>query len=148
MDLKQGLINASTGIFPQFGMNSIFQGGIEENQLASANQVNILIGFSGGLTGTIVISFNKATAVKIASSMMKCKEINTLDIVAWSAISEITGMIAGQAMANVGSEAKINFSPPTVVTGERIFLLISRLKSNKLTFKLDDNLYNISYCIE
>ncbi len=148
MDLKEGLINASTDIFPQFGMNSIFQGGIEENQLASANQVNILIGFSGGLVGTIVISFSKATAIKIASSMMKKKEIDTLDIVAWSAISEVTNMVAGQAMANMGSETKINFSPPTVVTGERIFLLISRLKSNKLTFKLDDHLYNISYCIE
>lgn len=148
MDLKQGLINASTDIFPQFGMNSYFQGSIEENQLASINQVNILIGFTGGLVGIIVISFNKDTAVKIASAMTRNKEIDTLDIVAWSAISEITNMIAGQAMANASPEMKISFSPPTIVAGERIFALISRVKSNKLVFKLDDNLYNISYCIE
>ena len=148
MDFKQGLINASTEVFPQFGMEALFQGGIQENQLASANQVNILIGFSGGLVGTIVISFNKITAMKIASSMMKGMEVSTLDIIAWSAIGEITTMITGHATAQVDSESKISFSPPTIVTGERIFLVISRLKSEKLTFKLDNNLFNISFCLE
>lgn len=147
MDLKQGLIHATEEIFPQFHMDVLFQGAIEENQLASANQVNILIGFSGGLVGNMVIGFNKATAMKIASSMMNM-QVDTLDIIAWSAIGEITTMIAGNAMANVESEAKISFSPPTIVNGERIFLLISRLKSNKLTFRLDNNLINISFCIE
>jgi chemotaxis protein CheX len=148
VDLKQGLIDASTEIFPRFGLTSILQGGIEENQLASANQVNILIGFSGGLVGTIVIGFNKVTASKIVSSMMRGMEVNSLDLIAWSAIGEITTMVAGRAMALVGSKAVINFSPPTIVTGERIFLVISRLKSEKLSFKLGDNLYNISFCIE
>ena len=148
MDIKQGLIDAATEIFPQFGMNALFQGGIQENQLATANQVNILIGFSGGLTGTVVVGFNKITALKIASSMMKGMDVSTLDVIAWSALGEITTMIAGNAMAHMDSEAKINFSPPTIVTGERIFLVISRLKSDKLTFKLDNNLFNISFCLE
>lgn len=147
MDLKQGLIDASMEIFPQFAMSPYFQGDVEENQLASANQVNILIGFSGGLTGNLVIGFNKPTALKIASSMMK-SEVNSLDIIAWSAIGEITTMIAGNAMAKAGGEKKISLSPPTVITGERIFLLISRLKSSKLSFRLDCNLFNISFCLE
>ena len=148
MDIKQGLIDAATEVFPQFGMNALFQGGIQENQLATANQVNILIGFSGGLVGTVVVGFNKITALKIASSMMKGMDVSTLDVIAWSALGEITTMIAGNAMARMDSETKINFSPPTIVTGERIFLVISRLKSDKLTFKLDNNLFNISFCLE
>jgi chemotaxis protein CheX len=148
MDFKQGIINASTEVFPQFGMNALFQGDIQENQLSSINQVNILIGFSGGLVGTIVISFNKATALKIASSMMRGMEISVLDVIAWSAIGEITTMIAGHATAYMDAKTKIDFSPPTIVVGERIFLVISRLKSDKLTFRLDNNLINISYCLE
>jgi chemotaxis protein CheX len=148
MDLIQGLIDASTEVFPQYGMNSLFQGYIEENQLASANQVNILVGFSGGLVGNIVIGFKKSTALKIVSSMLGGLEVSTLDALSKSAIGEITTMIAGHAMAHLDSKTMISFSPPTIVTGERIFLVISRLKSDKLTFKLGDDLYNISFCIE
>jgi chemotaxis protein CheX len=148
MDLKEQLIQSSTKIMPQFGLKAEFQGAIEENQLSSANQVNILIGFSGGLTGNIVAGFKKTTALKVISTMMGGMGVTALDVLGRSAIGEITTMIAGNAMEGMGTKAAISFSPPTIVTGERIFLVISRLKANKLTFKLGDDLFNISFCLE
>ncbi|HEY5585765.1 MAG TPA: chemotaxis protein CheX [Ruminiclostridium sp.] len=148
MDLKEQLIQSSTNILPQFGLRTEFQGAIEENQLSSANQVNILIGFSGGLTGNMVVGFKKTTAFKVISTMMGGVDVTALDVIGSSAIGEITTMIAGNAMAGMEAKTPIIFSPPTIVTGERIFLIISRLKANKLTFRLGDDLFNISFCLE
>jgi hypothetical protein len=34
------------------------------------------------------------------------------------------------------------------VVGKKLYLVISRLKSYKLTFELDEYLYDLSFCIE
>ena len=148
MDLKTALISASQEIFSAYGMNPEFQGEIEETQLSSANQVNILIGLSGGLKGNIVVGFKKPSALKLVSKMMGGMEVTSFSDFAKSALGEATNMLSGSAIIKLNHPVVINLSPPTIVTGERIFLIISRVKSNKLTFKAGDDIFNIAFCIE
>jgi chemotaxis protein CheX len=148
MDLKNALVSASREIFSAYGLNSEFQGEIEETQLSSANQVNILIGLSGGLKGNIVLGFKKNYAFKLVSKMMGGLEVSSFNDFVKSALGEVINMVSGSAIAKLNNPALINLSPPTIITGERIFLLISRVKSNKLTFKSGDEMFNIAFCIE
>ena len=148
MDLKNALISATQEIFSVYGMNPEFQGEIEESQLSSANQVNILVGLSGGLKGNIVMGFKKPSAFKLISKMMGGLEVSSFSELAKSALGEATNMLSGSAISKLNHPVVINLSPPTIVTGERIFLIISRVKSNKLTFKAGDDMFNIAFCLE
>lgn len=148
MDLKLSVTNSVDEIFPMFGLTAEFQGEIEEAQLSSANPVNVLIGLSGGIKGSIVIGLKRPTALKIVSSMMGGMEVNSLDSIAKSALGEAANMIVGSTVAKLQASNVITSSPPTLVTGERVFLVISRVKSRKLSFRMNDDMFNISYCIE
>jgi chemotaxis protein CheX len=148
MDIKKALIDGINEVLYQFGINPLYVGETEDEKLSSAQPVNILIGLSVGMRGNIVLGLNQVTALKIVSSMMGGTPVNTLDDIAKSALAEFTNMVLGSATAKLNSTIKVDYSPPTVVVGKKLYLMISRLKSYKLTFELDDYLYDLSFCIE
>jgi len=148
MEFNKALIVASKEIFSGYGINPEFQGEIEETQLSSINQVNILIGLSGGIKGNLVMSFKKTYAFKLVSKMMGDLEVNAFSDFVKSALGKVANMVVVSAINKLEHSVDINLSPPTIVVGERIFLNISRVKSNKLTFKAGDDSFNIAFCIE
>lgn len=148
MDIKKALIDAIGEVLYQFGMNPLYIGESEEEKLASAHPVNILIGLSVGIRGNIVLGLTEVTALKIVSAMMGGTAANGLDDISKSALAEFTNMVLGSAIAKLNSSVKVDYSPPTVVVGKKLFLMISRLKAYKLTFELDEYLYDLSFCIE
>ncbi|WP_448531449.1 chemotaxis protein CheX [Pseudothermotoga sp.] len=99
-----------------------------------------VIGFSGGVEGNLIYSFNPSTAVKIVSKMMGF-EYESLDDLAMSAIGELGNMIAGALAMNLEKVGcRIVISPPTVVTGKNLKLTVEGLAINLLTsiFDADD----------
>lgn len=148
MDIKKALIDGFNEVLYQFGMNPLYVGETEEEKLASAQPVNVLIGLSVGIRGNIVLSLNQVTALKIVSAMMGGTVTGRLDDIAKSALAEFTNMVLGSAIAKLNSATKVDYSPPTVVIGKKLFLMISRLKAYKLSFELDEYLYDLSFCIE
>lgn len=148
MEIKKALIDGISEVLFQFGMNPLYVGETEEEHLASASPVNILIGLSAGLRGNIVLGLNQITALKIVSAMMNGTKVNVLDNIAKSALAEFTNMVLGSAVSKITAATPVQYSPPTVVIGKKLFLVISRLKSYKLTFELDEYLYDLSFCIE
>lgn len=73
-----------------------------------------IIGFSGAVVGTVVVSFGKEAADKIVSAFAKCPvPVGTADFA--DALGELTNMIAGAAKKEMGVSASI--SVPTVVMG-------------------------------
>lgn len=148
MELKKVLIDSSMEVLPMFGIMPEFIEESEEPTLESANQFNVLIGLSNGLKGNIVMGISTQTALSIASAMMGGMEIAEIDLMVKSALGELANMLVGTALRKLGSEILIDFSPPTVVTGNRVFLMISRVKSYKLTFGLNNEKYHITFCIE
>ena len=73
-----------------------------------------IIGFTGGIVGTVVVSFPRAAAVLIVEAFAKCAiEPDTADFA--DALGELTNMIAGAAKKDFGANASISI--PTVVMG-------------------------------
>lgn len=146
--IRQAIIDAAQEVFPMFGLESEYKGEVEESLLSSASQVNILIGLTSGVKGSVVFGLKKSLALKVASVMMGGAQIDILDEMTKSALGEMANMIIGSATGKIGLSQGIEYSPPTIITGERLFLIISRLKSQKLTFRLNEDVYNVSVCIE
>ncbi len=73
-----------------------------------------IIGFSGGLTGSVVLNFTTAAAEGIVKSFTGSPvDVNSGDFA--DAIGELANMVAGAAKTELGQNA--NISPPTVVRG-------------------------------
>jgi chemotaxis protein CheX len=98
----------------------------ERGQLALRNttfttqQVTIVAGVSGQVSGTALYGMSIVTAEKVAGAMMQ-SDTTTLDEMAWSALSELGNMITGNAvtlLSNNGYEADI--SPPSVIRGKDV----------------------------
>ncbi len=74
-----------------------------------------IIGFSGKIIGTVVVSFRKETAIKLveafASEPVSPESPDFAD-----AIGELTNMIAGAAKPHLGGEASITV--PSVIMGK------------------------------
>lgn len=146
--LKSTLINSISELFTMFGLEVEYQKASELENLSSANNVNILIGFTNNLKGNVILGFDKSIGLKIASLMMGGMEINEYNDMVDSALSEAGNMIIGSALTKLNTEKCIDISPPTLIKGDKIFIMISRLKSSRLTFKIAGELYYITYCIE
>ncbi len=86
-------------------------------------------------------------ALKIVTKMSG-EAKGTLDPIGKSALSELANMIAGSAIGKLPVDNQIQFTPPTLVCGEHLFLLLSQVKAVKLHFILESSLVTLAYCIE
>ena len=68
--LKELLVQAVANTLPMFGLNAQLVETSEDSTLASAEEVNVHVGFTDGLRGNVVIGFSKETALGIVSTMM------------------------------------------------------------------------------
>ncbi len=146
--LKDPITNACSELFATFGIDHKFMCELPEKSLNSAERVNLLVGLTQGLKGNIVLGLTRESALDIASKMMSGVPITDLDMIAKSALSEFMTMLCGSAMGKVGADEQIEISPPTLVMGDKVFLMISKAPSKKLFFKMGDTKFNIAYCLE
>jgi chemotaxis protein CheX len=81
---------------------------------APTYDVSGIIGFSGEVTGSVVVSFQKEAAVRLVCALAGMEiEFGTPDFT--DAIGELTNMIAGSAKKDLGAPA--NISIPSVILG-------------------------------
>jgi chemotaxis protein CheX len=147
MGINESFNSAVIELVEGFGLSTKFQGEEIESALSSANQVNVLIGLTKGLKGNLLLGMKKNTALKIASAMIG-SEVLELDDLSESAISEFMNTLVGMGLGNYESDISIDFSSPTLIIGEGMFLMISKVATAKLLFKLDDEIFFISISIE
>jgi chemotaxis protein CheX len=76
--------------------------------------VSGIIGFSGDITGQVVVSFQKATAIKLVTAFAGA-EMDPASPDFADAIGELTNMIAGAAKKDLGAAAGITC--PSVIIG-------------------------------
>jgi chemotaxis protein CheX len=148
MDLKQAFIESFGEIVSTFGLKTEFEREENRKSLDSAEQVNLLVGFTKGIKGNAVISLSKELTTRIISSMMCGMQIDDIDEMGISAISELVNMITGTAIQKLKTDKIIELSPPSVAIGEDMFILISRVSTVNLKFKIDERLLSLSFCIE
>lgn len=84
-------------------------------------EVVIVIGVIGKIKGQIFFEMSEATARGIASIMMGGMQIDELDEISKSAISEIGNMIMGNASTMLANNSiSIDITPPTLLAGDSI----------------------------
>jgi chemotaxis protein CheX len=91
------------------------------------DSVVVIIGLTGEIKGSVVISLKTSVACKIASAMMCGMPVPELDEMSKSAISELCNMILGNtASVFSNNNIKIDITPPTLLTGENLQLSPSK----------------------
>lgn len=126
-----------------FGLCVEHNSTIVSETLSSSSDVNVVLGFTGDARGSIVIAFPKKTASVISAIMIGSEEINFM---AKSAFAELSNMIAGAAISK--SPRLVNLTPPSVVAGENISLMISRVKSTNMEFNLNGSPITVAFAME
>lgn len=148
MELRNTFEAAVNETLPMFGLTPVFAGEMEQPGLTSANPVNVLIGLTQGLRGNVLLGFSRPSAVRVVSSMMGGMPVDSLDAMAKSALGELGNLLSASAVLKLNSPVPIQISPPTVVLGERLFLMISRVPSRVLQFRFDQDQMTVRLSVE
>ncbi len=146
-NFKDIIVAAATQIMPSFGLNHRFMCELPESSLNSVEDVSILVGLTNAVKGNILIGLPKEAAYDIASGMMG-QSVYELNDITLSCLSEFTIMLLNNALSRLRLEETIEVAPPTITTGDDVFIMISRSPSKKLFFKLQNTKFNIAYCLE
>ncbi len=148
MTLGPALTQAVTAVLPMFGFSVVLT--LEESlaSLSSGAEVNVLLGFSGGMRGSLVLGCSQLLAREIVSRMMGGATVLELDEMGRSALAELANMLGGSALGYVDTDTAIELSPPTLITGQRLHLLISQVVSTRLVYSLEEEQLTLSYCTE
>ena len=91
---------------------------IEQSSVPS-NEISVMLGVSGQLSGQIICSVTKETAKKIIGSMMGGLVIDEIDSMGWSAMQEFGNWVGGSTAIELSKEnCIIDVTPPIVTEGE------------------------------
>jgi chemotaxis protein CheX len=123
MDVRnvEPFLNAVGSVMPVLGFRSVKRGRVKvcESSKVPSLGVMVVIGLTQQLRGAIAYSMTEDSARKIASTMMMGMPVDAFDAMAQSAIAELGNMLAANASMILERQgAKLNISPPTVVTGK------------------------------
>jgi chemotaxis protein CheX len=126
-----------------FGFNVEHNSTVHSETLSSSSDMNVVLGFTGDARGSIVIALPKKTASVVSSIMIGTDEITAMTK---SALAELSNMIAGSAISK--SSKFMNLTPPSVVAGDNIYLMISRVRSTNMDFHLNGSPITVSFAVE
>jgi chemotaxis protein CheX len=83
--------------------------------------VAIMVGITGTITGQIVLSLTDRCARGIAAVMLMEEEVPALDEYAQSALAEMANMITANATIGLGDAGYVcDITPPSVITGKQM----------------------------
>jgi len=109
--------------------------------------VVLVVGITGEVKGQVIINFEMDIAKKIASKMMMGMEVNKLDEMSKSAISELGNMIMGNTATLIANQGiSIDITPPTLMIGKEINLSFSDSQTIGLPLhsEIGDIIYDIA----
>lgn len=111
--------------------------------------VSGVIGFTGETNGTVAVTFDESSILKIVTNMFG-EEMTEINNEIADAVGELTNMISGQArkeLEEIGK--KFHGAIPTVVTGKN-HKLESMTKGPKIAipFKTEAGNFTIEVCLE
>ncbi len=146
-NFKDIIVAAANQIMPSFGLNHRFMCELPESSLNSVEDVSILVGLTNAVKGNILIGLPKEAAYDIVAGMMG-QSVYELNDITLSCLSEFTIMLLNNALSRLRLDDPVEVAPPTITTGDDVFIMISRSPSKKLFFKIQNTKFNIAYCME
>lgn len=137
------VIEMLINIKPSVGKVYVKEGSIKSGEVA------ITIGVTGDLTGSVTLNMSELTAKNIASKMMMGMEVNELNDLAKSAISELGNMVAGNSTSffmNMGKS--INITPPSLYTGSNMSIYAYKGKALCVPMMVDSQSVEIDISVD
>ncbi len=124
-------LEALIKVLEQFGIAGVEIGNMEKKERTHVTlDVTAIVGLVGDIKGNVAYSFSQETAKQLLASMAPGMVVNDFDMMALSAIGELSNMTTGKAsilLSNIG--VNIDISPPSIVVGEEIYFIISPVQS-------------------
>lgn len=111
--------------------------------------VSGIVGITGAVKGTVSITFDEVSILKIVSNMFG-EEMQEINNEISDAVGELTNMISGQARQAIEETGRIlHGAIPTVITGKN-HKLMSMTKGPKIAipFKTDAGSFTVEVCLE
>lgn len=103
LEINQGKPSAGTGSVP-------------------SDNVAVILGIKGDITGQIIVTFSRETALKVVGTMMGGMEIQEFDEIGWSAVQEFGNWVAGTTATELSKEdCTIDVTTPIVNEGDSHF---------------------------
>ena len=145
IEASQSVISMMTANKPELG--KVY---IRQNSSFLSNEVAVIVGLTGKIRGQVVLSFSKSSALSVASAMMGGMEVNELDGISKSAISELSNMIMGNTATILASRGiGIEITPPSLLMGEKMSISPANMKTICIPLVIGvDNLIDIDVSIE
>lgn len=141
---------AVDSILKQFGVADIRRGAVAvKDEMVIEQDVTTFVGIVGDLRGNVAYCFSTETAKKLASAMMMGMPVPELDEMSRSAIAELANVIAGHAASNLAEEqVKVDITPPSMIVGEEIFMVLSSVRTLIVTFETALGPVEVHICLE
>lgn len=149
MNLKEALYRSILEIFAMIDLQPELKQEVEEHSLTSASEINALVGFNYVIKGNVVLALDKQAALKITAAMTGTDPGQDAAKVK-SAIGDMAKLVTDLALGKMKISSAIYFTPPpTLITGEDVFLLISRTRSERLKFEINGGAeFSIAYSLD
>lgn len=148
MELKEALCRSVQEIFNMLNLSPELKQVVEEPSLTSASEVNALVGFNYSIIGNIVFALDKNTARQVTAAMTGAEPGEDESKVK-KTIGDVAKLVTDLALGKMNINSSIYFTPPpTLVTGEDVFLLISRTQAKRLLFHINNVEFSIAYSLE
>lgn len=116
---------------------------------AAKGDVSGVIGITGETNGTLSVTFDEGSILKIVSNMFG-EEMTTLNDEVADAVGELTNMISGQARRELEEKGRIfEAATPSVITGkEHKITHITNGPKLAIPFSTENGHFTIEVCLE
>ncbi len=120
-----------------------------ESSPIKGNEVNVVIGVTGDLTGQIIFCLTEETALVLASKMLFALATDTFDELAKSAIGELGNMIIGNAVTELAGKGYIcDLTPPALFIGRNVTVSTAAAQFLVIPFEMDIGKLDINVALQ
>lgn len=112
-------------------------------------EVLISVGITGQVRGHAVISMDESVAKLIASKMMMGMQVDSLDEMAKSALSELGNMVMGNVATLLYNQGvTVDITPPSLMVGENISISSNEMVTICIPLEKDDYRITLDVCLK
>lgn len=148
VELINPFLESFNTIMPQLGFE-IERGKINVKEQISGSGVTISIGLTGDVKGNVIYILSEDGARGIASKMMMGMEVDELNDMAKSALSEMSNMLTANASINYSNKGiNTNISTPILVTGKDMNIKVDTNRIISIEMKADGIPIDINISLE
>lgn len=142
LNATENVLNTMAFIMPKVGKPYLKKDNIAKGDISG------IIGLTGDLKGSLGLSFNESSIVKIVSNMLG-EPMDGINNDVKDAVGEITNMISGVARKNLESEGfNITAAIPTVVAGKNHSIVhVLGGPSIIIPFEIDEGPFVLDVCL-